>query len=254
MPVLQAVTGVASQFDLTERPCSPVSAWYPQLVAGEDAGTSRNDREEVVPGSPGVPVETDHYIAPGTGGHGRARVDALLPVIAAYGSRVAVFRYNETRGDKFLIVIAPRPALDALEILLPSLALQMEREARRAARAYAASVREALPQVDTAALRRAPVTPYFREYLRGFGLGVSDQIRSLRTETMTAMGARLARILASHEIRVDETFNRKFPDQQPLRPGHAGHTAARRDGIDAGHAADLGGGYLACHDLYFAML
>ena len=109
MPVLQAVTDVASRFDLTERPCSPVSAWYPQLVAGEDAGTSRNDREEVVPGSPGVPVETDHYIAPGTGGHGRARVDALLPVIAAYGSRFAVFRYNETRGDKFLIMIAPGP-------------------------------------------------------------------------------------------------------------------------------------------------
>jgi hypothetical protein len=249
MPVLQAsAAGIALQLDLSQQPCSPVPAWEPLLIPGDAESLT------VLRGRSDIPVDTDHYIAPGTGGHGRARADALLPVIAAFGCQVVVFGYNATRGDKFLIMTGTRPALDALELLLPSIALQMEQAARRAVNVYNNTVRDELPHISGTGRRRGQVTVYFRDYLRGYGIGAAEKICSLRADTMMAGVAGLAQILACDEMRVSEIFNRDFPDRQPLRPERSAHPGARQEGIDAGRAADLGDGYLASHDLYFATL
>ena len=202
----------------------------------------------------GCPVEVDHYIVPGTGGHGRARADGLLAVAEVFGCRTAVFGYDATRKDKFLVMTATRPALDALKMLLPSIARQMEQAARAAAKAYAIEVRNALPQMNGAQRRRVLVTPYFRSFLRGYGLAVAENIRALRAEMIKSEAVELARILASDEARIEHRFNRDFPDRQSLRKEHTGHSGGIEEGKRAGQAADLGDHYLATHDLVFAML
>jgi hypothetical protein len=203
----------------------------------------------------GVPVEVDYYIVPGNGGHGRARADALLPVIRAFACRVAVFGYNATRNDKFLVMAAIRPALDALEILLPGIAIQMEQAARAATGRYAGQVGDALRQMNTKAQRRVLITPFFRDYLRGFGLGVTEQIQAVRAETLEAGGRELAQIMAADQARIADVFNRDFPGRPPLRPESTGHHGGMEAGRKAGRAAELGDdGYLAKHDLIFAML
>src|SRR5579859_1883856 len=77
---------------------------------------------ELAPDTGGAyPAEFSHYIVPGTGGHGRARSDALLSVVTAFACRVTVFHYDATRHDKFLIMAGVRPVLDALDVLLPKI-------------------------------------------------------------------------------------------------------------------------------------
>ena len=198
--------------------------------------------------------ELGYYIAPGTGGHGRARADALLAVIQAYACRVGVSGYDATRRDKFLIMVAARPVLDALDLLLPIIALRMETAARVAARAYGLEVRSALPDMPVGRRRSALKIPYFRNYLRGFGQGAAETIREIRAEFIQAVGDDLRRILAEQDVRADQVYRRGFPEGVELRRERAGHLDGFLEGVDAGRAVDLGDEYLAQHDLVFAML
>jgi hypothetical protein len=216
-------------------------AWGPRLVnsdlvVGRTAGVA------------GCPVEAEHYIVPGTGGHGRARADALLSVIGNFGCRVAVFGYNAKRGDTFLIMTATRPVLDALGLLLPDLAARMELAARGALGDYARRFRAAMPG------KRAMLAPYFRDYLRGYGLGVAERVRELRTQVLASEGPDLASRLADDAARVDAKFRQGPQGQTILRPERTGHREARELGIAAGHEIGTGDDYLVIHDMVFAML
>jgi hypothetical protein len=228
---------------------SSTAATALQLGLPEDSALARRPQDRV-----GLPVEVDQYIAPGTGGHGRARADALLAVVREFGCQVTVFGYNASRSDKFLIMTGTTPALDALEILLPQLAVQIEQIARAATKVYAKQVRRALPQMGVAAQRRVLVRPYFRDFIRGYGTTVAARLHALRATFMEAAGLDLARVLADHAARVEERFNREFPDRQPLRKERAGHREGLAAGVAAGQKAWLGDQYLAVHDLVFATL
>ena len=209
----------------------------------------------VITGASRMPEpELGCYIAPGTGGHGRARADGLLAVIQAFACRVGVFGYDATRHDKFLIMVATRPVLDTLDLLLPGIALQMESAARAAARAYAEEVRSALPQMTEGRKRSALKIPYFRNYLRGFGQGAAETIREIRAEYIQAEGDDLHRILAEQDVQADEVYSRTFPGTSELRKERVSHLDGFLEGQDAGRAADLGDEYLAQHDLVFATL
>jgi hypothetical protein len=184
----------------------------------------------------GCPVERDFYIVPGTGGHGRARADALLPVIAAFGCRTAVFGYDTKPGDTFLVMTGTQSALEALEILLPALAIEMERAARAAAKGH--------------------TTLYFREYIRGFGAGAAETIRAVRARMIEDSGPLLAQRVTEDAARVQVGFARESGEQKPLRTPRPGPLRALRAGTLAGRAAADGDSYryLAVHDLVFAML
>jgi hypothetical protein len=195
--------------------------------------------------------EVGHYIAPGTGGHGRARTDGLLAVIQAFACRVGVFGYDATRHDKFLIMVAARPVLDALDLLLPSIAVQMEAAARTSARAYGEQVRPELADMRTRTARKAS---YFRSYLRGFGQGAAETIRAVRAEFIRTEGHDMLRVLAEQDVRAEEVYSREFPDTTALRKERPGHLGGFLSGQDAGRAVDLGDEYLAQHDLVFAMI
>jgi hypothetical protein len=205
-------------------------------------------------GRPGCPVELEHYIVPGTGGHGRARADGLLAVTRAFGCRTAVYGYDATRNDKFLIMTGIRPALDALSLVLPSIAVQMEQAARAAVKGYASLVGNALPQVSGKAQRRILVAPYFRAFLRGYGVAVAETIRTVRAKAIKAQGPELGRVLVTDQARVDEAFGRDFPDRQQLRAERTSHRVGLLAGTRAGLIVDLGDDYLIIHDLVFAML
>jgi hypothetical protein len=198
--------------------------------------------------------ELSYYIAPGTGGHGRARTDGLLAVIQAYACRVGVSGYDATRRDKFLVMVAARPVLDALDLLLPSIAVQMETAARTAAKAYGREVRSALPGMSAGQRRSTLKIPYFRNYLRGYGQGAAETIREIRAEYIQAEGDDLPRILAEQDIRAEQAYRRGFPDPTELRRERAGHLDGFLEGQDAGRAVDLGDEYLAQHDLVLATL
>ncbi|HXL88817.1 MAG TPA: hypothetical protein VN969_07540 [Streptosporangiaceae bacterium] len=240
------VTGNAClQLDTRERPAAPDTLVPP---GGGDLGG-------VTTAAGRMPEpEVGYYIAPGTGGHGRARTDGLLAVIQAFACRVGVFGYDATRHDKFLIMVAARPVLDALDLLLPSVAMQMEAAARTAARAYGEEIRSALPDLPDARKRSVLKVPYFRNYLRGFGQGAAETIQEIRAEFIQAEGDALPRILAEQDVRAEEVYSREFPDTSGLRHEQAGHTDGFLEGQDAGQSVDLGDEYLAQHDLVFAMI
>jgi len=228
----------------------------PVLITRNGAAVPAQRRDDAEPHvqRAGSPVEFEHYIAPGTGGHGRARADALLEVIETFGCRTAVFGYDATRGDTFLIITSTRPVLDALELLLPDTAARMERAAHEATTAYAAEARAAIPAWTSTARWRTLVRPYFREYLRGYGQGIAEEIRVLRAEATEAGGPELAAALAEDAARIRERFTREFPADKPLRREHTEHRSAREEGMSAGRTAGVSDGYLAIHDLVFSAL
>jgi hypothetical protein len=225
----------------------PASSWpRPRLVqAPETAAPVRR----VHP-----PAELGYYIVPGTGGHGRARADGLLAVTRVFPCRVGVYGYDRTRRDKFLIMVAVRPVLDALDILLPQIALQMEAAARTAAAAYGEQVRSALPRMPAGMRRRTLKIPYFRNYLRGYGTGVAGTVHGLRTEAIQAAGPVLVQVLGEEDALAETAYNRGFPGARTLRAERAGHPGGYEEGLDAGLTADLGDEYAVQHDLVFAML
>jgi len=132
------------------------------------------------------PTGLNHCIVPGTGGHGRARADALLAITQAFSCRVAVFGYDATRYDKFLIIMGGQPVLDALDLLLPKAAAEMEAAGRAAVGAYAEEVRAILPGMRRAQRRRLLTVPYFRDYLRGWGAGAAQAVAGLRSQLIAA--------------------------------------------------------------------
>jgi hypothetical protein len=202
----------------------------------------------------GIPVEIDHYIVPGTGGHGRARADALLAVAGTFGCRVAVYGYNATRNDTFLVMVGARSALDTLEILLPEVAIRMEKAARAAVRAYASQVTSALPQMKVGTQHRVLTRPYFRDFIRGYGFSIAEQIRALRAGYIENAGPGLVQVLATSQVRIEEMFRRDFPDRHSLRKERGEHRRGLATGRTAGQQAGFGDHYLAVHDLVFAAL
>jgi hypothetical protein len=239
--------GACLQLGLGERLAAPEPPSLRLVQVGADESVTSVGRAP-------SPAELDFYIVPGTGGHGRARTDGLLAVVEAFACRVAVIGYDASRHDKFLIMAAARPVLDALEILLPRIARQMEAAARAAAKAYGADVRSALPDMPCGARRGGLNVPYFRDYLRGYGKGIAENIRGIRGEAIQAGGPELARMLAAQDRLADEMYRAEFPDTQRLRPESGGHENGHEAGLDAGLKADLGDEYLLQHDLIFAML
>lgn len=226
-----------AQTAITVVPIPPQRSWRVQSNAPAEARSSR----------PGSPIDTDFYIVPGTGGHGRARADALLAVIHTFGCRVIVYGYDSARGDTFLVMTGTRPALDALGILLPQVSIGMEGKARAAARAYARK------NPGGGGQRRSRTNSYFREYLRGYGRGVAEQVKALRTEVFQSEGHALRSVVAADNDRTERRFAREFPVRPPIRRERTGPRAARRVGAAAGRTARIDS-YIAIHDLVFAML
>jgi hypothetical protein len=196
----------------------------------------------------GSPVTIGVHIVPGTGGHGRARADAFLAVIKPFGCQVAVYGYDANRGDTFLVITGTVPALDALETLLPGLAPRMETSARDATAKYGALLPKSGPT------RRAVVTPYFRDYLRGYGYGVAEAIRAARSDMFKIHGPALGELVAESAADVERTFAGRFGTQKPLRRERDGNPLAWQAGAAAGYGAQDLGEYLFIHDLVFAML
>jgi hypothetical protein len=201
-----------------------------------------------------APAGLNHCIVPGAGGHGRARADALLAITQVFSCRVAVFGYDATRYDKFLVIFGEQPVLDALDVLLPTAAAAMESAGRIAASAYADDIRAALPGMRCAQRRRLLTIPYFRDYLRGWGAGAARAIGNRRSQLIAAEGNGLAEALTIQRDRAEQACGRQFPDAQllPMREPEPG--SAFLDGREAGLAAGLENEYAARHDLVFAML
>lgn len=245
METIQALE-IAPQADV---PAAELLPWRPAPLGGGKRAAREPEIARVK-----CPIDIDFYIVPGTGGHGRARADALLAVIGAFGCRVAVHGYDASRTDTFLVMTGTQAALDALGLLLPEIAVRMERAAWAAASGYATKVRAAMPGMSGGARRRALVTPYFRDYLRGYGSGIAERVRALRADQIKTEGPELARIIANDSERTRRRFAERFPAQQMLRKERVGLQRARRAGAAAARAAGITDDYLAIHDLVFAML
>jgi hypothetical protein len=136
------------------------------------------------------------------------------------------------------------PALDALEALLPDLAIRMETSARDATIEHAGSL------LGSRSARRA----YFRDYLRGYGYGAAEAIRAARSGMFEIHGPALGELVAGAAVEVEREFAGRFGIQKRLRNERGGNPQAWQAGAAAGYAAQDQDEYLFIHDLVFAML
>ncbi len=196
----------------------------------------------------------------GVGGHGKARVKALAGIAAAYGCQSAVRGNTSANTERTLIIVGTVSALDSLRVLLPSITMQMESSARLTARNHVADLRE-MRNYDRSTLATER-NRFYRSFVRAYGYAVAERIREfrarLREESSAASpdsagngsggataegddvrsGAEL--VLRDDVNRVQEDFQRRFPQLRPTRPERTHHRAGARAGYIRGRRAELG--------------
>ena len=189
------------------------------------------------------PVVYWEHLVPGGDGHARARSAGLTAVVRAYGGACARRGHGTYRQDVDLLLVATKSARDALTLLLPSLALQMDGAGTRATDAYMDGVAADLFR------RKADRTRWRNGYLKAFLVGYGDRVG----ERVEAARGRLrddgpaeagALVLARDDERVRAEFAARFPALvrgRAQRVRSDGYTA----GLDAGRFADLGSGGVA---------
>jgi Protein of unknown function (DUF2786) len=186
------------------------------------------------------PVGLDSYDISGTGGHGKARAEALAAIATDFGCEVAVYGNDSSRYTRCLLMVGTQSSLAALRILLPSIELQMETAARAATRAYRKQLRAACSGQDSYE-RRTHAAAFYRDYLRGYGYGVADKIRAMRSEiTREAAGTGIALVLARDAARIRAEFAREFPKLGRTRPERHRHPRAHAQGRAEGRRVDIG--------------
>ncbi|WP_460861913.1 DUF2786 domain-containing protein [Nocardiopsis coralliicola] len=190
----------------------------------------------------------------GVGGHGKARVKALAGIAAALGCQSAVRGNTAANTERTLIIVGTDTALDSLRVLLPSITLQMEASARFTARNHIADLRE-LRNLDRSALATER-SRFYRSFIRAYGYAVAERIKELRARLReesddadgdeggssegAAGGAGADLVLRADVSRVQEDFQRRFPQLKPTRPERTHHRAGARAGYLRGRSAQLG--------------
>ncbi|RCV48888.1 DUF2786 domain-containing protein [Marinitenerispora sediminis] len=188
----------------------------------------------------------------GVGGHGKARVKALAAIASAYGCQSAVRGNTSANTDRTLIIVGTVTALDSLRVLLPSITMQMEASARYTAREHVANLR-ALRNYDRSALATER-SRFYRSFVRAYGYAVAERIREFRARlretseqaatgggTEEAAARRGAELVLRDDVdRVQDEFQRRFPQLRPTRPERTHHRAGYRAGYLRGRRAELG--------------
>ncbi|WP_285761428.1 DUF2786 domain-containing protein [Nocardiopsis ansamitocini] len=192
----------------------------------------------------------------GVGGHGKARVKALAAIASAYGCQSAVRGNSSANTDRMLIIVGTVTALDSLRVLLPSITMQMEASARFTAREHVTGLRE-LRNYERSTLA-SERSRFYRSFIRAYGSAVAERIREFRARlaadepeqsgtdttadptstTGAKSGAEL--VLREDVDRVQEDFERRFPQLRPTRPERTHHRAGYRAGYIRGRRAELG--------------
>ncbi|WP_133740178.1 DUF2786 domain-containing protein [Actinorugispora endophytica] len=189
----------------------------------------------------------------GVGGHGKARVKSLAAIASAYGCQSAVRGNTSANTDRTLIIVGTVTALDSLRVLLPSITMQMEASARFTAREHVTGLRE-LRNYDRSALATER-SRFYRSFIRAYGSAVAERIREFRARLAEdssggagsgsasasespKSGAEL--VLREDVDRVQEDFERRFPQLRPTRPERTHHRAGYRAGYLRGRRAELG--------------
>jgi hypothetical protein len=116
----------------------------------------------------------------------------------------------------------------------------MPMAARTATRTYSRELRAAASW-ERPADRRPLTTAFYRDYLRGYGHGVVDQIERTRTgiaEETSTSGTSTALVLANDTTRIQAEYTRQFPKLgKPPRPLPVRHSGALRQGHAGGGRA-----------------
>ncbi|SHK35414.1 Protein of unknown function [Nocardiopsis flavescens] len=193
------------------------------------------------------------YTVSGVGGHGKARVRALADIAAAYGCQSAVRGNSSENTDRVLILVGTVSALDALRMLMPSISMQMESSAKFMSSGHVTDIRElrnyTRSELETERKR------YYRSFVRAYGQAVAERIREFRRrlqeaarptgagagpdgEVASARGAEL--VLRADVHRVQEEFQKQFPQLRKHRPERTHSAAGARAGYQRGRQAQLG--------------
>ncbi|QVQ54956.1 DUF2786 domain-containing protein [Spiractinospora alimapuensis] len=197
------------------------------------------------------------FLVSGKGGHGKARVKALGMIAGAYGCKSAVRGNQATNTDRTLIILGTQSSLDSLQLLLPSVTLQMESSARFCAKEHIDRIRERR-NVDRSTLATER-NRFYRSFVRAYGEAVAQRIQEFRARLAeessaagaaggssdasggapsAATGAEL--ILRTDAHRVEEEFERRFPQLRPTRNERTLHRDGYRAGYVRGSRAELG--------------
>lgn len=197
----------------------------------------------------------DHVVT-GLGGHGKARVKALADIAAAYGCQSAVRGNTSDTTDRTIILVGTVDALEALQLLFPSISNQMEASAKFMSSTHVADIRElrnyTRSELETERKR------YYRSFVRAYGQAVAERIREFRarmqenaaqdeadgdsgeqgSQEASSRGADL--VLREDVHRVQEEFQKQFPQLRKHRPERTHSAAGYRAGYRRGRQAELG--------------
>lgn len=196
----------------------------------------------------------DHVVS-GVGGHGKARVRALADIAAAYGCQSAVRGNNSDTTERTIILVGTVDALEALKLLFPSISNQMEASARFMSSTHVANIRE-LRNYTRSALETERKR-YYRSFVRAYGQAVAERIREFRARMQENAGGPGADsesegsssqqssrgtdlVLREDVHRVQEEFQKQFPQLRKHRPERTHSAAGYRAGYRRGRQAELG--------------
>jgi hypothetical protein len=179
-------------------------------------------------------IKTLRFEVSGQGWHGKGRAALVWRVALAYGCE-AITEANLMNGKpRWVHIVGTTSAVNALELLLPSILLQAEANGAKATREHMAKVRDTY---DTQANANIARRVFFRSYLPAFGEGVAEKIENARTKIAEEVANTTgALVLVTDRDRVKAAYEKQYPSRSKVpADSHdsAGATAGRRDGRNA---------------------
>jgi hypothetical protein len=187
----------------------------------------------------------DHPVT-GRGGHGRERAWALGNIAQGMGCETAYLSNDSSLRIRWVRIVGTVSTIENLEILLPTVLVQMGGAAARAARTHAAK----LPSWLAPHERTAETATARRSFMRGFGRGIKEKLQQehgdyadqLHTEAASGDSISASRelVLVTREPRVAAEFKRSFPRLKKPRKPKNSNSSAYHQGVKAGKEADLG--------------
>ncbi|WP_026127154.1 DUF2786 domain-containing protein [Nocardiopsis xinjiangensis] len=197
----------------------------------------------------------DHVVS-GAGGHGKARVRALADIAAAYGCQSAVRGNTSDTTERTIILVGTVDSLEALQLLFPSISNQMEASAKFMSSIHVANIREL--RNYTRSVLETERKRYYRSFVRAYGQAVAERIREFRARMQESAGTPDADsgpegsssqeqssrgtdlVLREDVHRVQEEFQKQFPQLRKHRPERTHSAAGYRAGYRRGQQAELG--------------
>ena len=170
-----------------------------------------------------------------TGNYTKARINAIFNMVHAMGGRSFFTIVKGTgvgyRQHTSMTIIAQESILANLKLFIPAALLHMENIAEKTAKDAIKRAKE------NGTFDRQTAYVARRSFMRGFGEGVAERIRSQRDEDLASGPDSHALVLRSRAKALNDYMDTRYPDLRASRArGGSEDHQARRTGKNTGRA------------------